>query len=536
MHITRIPFAEVPQFSARDVAYATGDERLRPFYKYPVALEAFSDVFRDKAADNTDRELLVRELLAQYEGLAGADPARAQVQKMLDKQCFTVITAHQPSLFTGPLYFIHKICSTINLSRRLNAAYPAHHVVPVFIVGGEDHDFDEINHARVRGQLVVWQQEVGGSVSRLAVPSLAPALAALKELLGGEFTPFGIYDRIERAYTGHATYGEATVAFVHDLFKDTELVVANPSRPALKRAFLPLMEREIFDQVSQPLVEKAQAELTAAGFSGQAHARAINLFYLSPGRRDRIVFEDGHYGVLDTSKIFTPDELRAELRAHPERFSPNVVMRPLFQELLFPNLAYVGGGGELAYWLERKEQFAAFGLNFPMLVRRNSVVWVDAKSSRHLQQLGLTVKDLLRHEDLIIRDYVAAHSANQLSLAPELEQLDALFAATAAKAKAVDPTLEAAALAEGTRQRKILAQFESRLRRVEKRKFDRETAMIRELRARLFPGNSLQERKDNFLNVYLDSGEEMFPVLIDALDPLTPGLVVVDAGREPTAD
>ncbi|TXF85686.1 bacillithiol biosynthesis cysteine-adding enzyme BshC [Neolewinella aurantiaca] len=529
MHIDRIPFPDVPQFSQRDVAYATGAENLKPFFKYPVSLEAFEDVMADKAKDNTDRKLLVDELLAQYESFKNADAARTQVQSLLDENTFTVITAHQPSLFTGPLYFIYKICSTINLSRQLNERYPDKHIVPLFIMGGEDHDFDEINHARIKGEMIRWEQEVGGSVAMLSTTSLAPALSALKELLGGEFTPFGIHDRIQRAYTKHKTYGEATVAFVHDLFKDTELVVANPSRKAFKEAFRPMMEREIFEQLSQPLIEKAQSELTAAGYSGQAHAREINLFYLSPGRRDRIVFQGGVYGVLDTDKVFSEAEFREELASYPERFSPNVVMRPLFQELIFPNLAYIGGGGELAYWLERKEQFSAFGLNFPMLIRRNSVVWVDAKSGKKMDKLGLSVRDLLRHDDLIIRDFVAKHTKNELSLADELAQLKGLFETMSLKAKAIDPTLEAAALAEGTRQRKIVEQFESRLRRVEKTKFDREMTTIRELRATLFPGNSLQERKDNFLNVYLESGEEMFPVLLEALDPLTPGMVVVKA-------
>lgn len=533
MQITRIPFPEVPQFSANDVAYATGAPGLRPFYNYPVTLAAFADVMRDKARDKTDRKLLVDELLAQYAGLEQADTARTQVQSLLNSNTFTVITAHQPSLFTGPLYFIYKICSAINLARQLNAKYPKQHVVPVFIMGGEDHDFEEINHARIKGIKVEWskgpdnEDEVGGSVSAINTDSLAPVLAALKQLLGGEFTPFGIYDRIHKAFTSWPTYGEATVAFVHDLFKDTELVVANPSRPAFKAAFRPMMEREIFEQVSQPLVEKAQAELTAAGFAGQAHARDINLFYLSPGRRDRIVFQDGIYGVLDTAKLFTAAELRQELADHPERFSPNVVMRPLFQEFIFPNLAYIGGGGEIAYWLERKEQFAAFGLNFPMLIRRNSVLWVDPKSRKLLDKYGLTVRDLLRHEDLIIRDYVARESPNDLSLEAEWQQLKTLFASLAAKAKAIDPTLEAAALAEGTRQTKVIAQFESRLRRIEKKKYQDAMDAIRLLRTTLFPGNSLQERKDNFLNVYLEEGETMFELLMEALDPLREGMVVV---------
>lgn len=527
MQIDRIPFTEVPQFSRRDVAYTTGHPDFRPFRKYPVKLDAFAEVMRDKAQDNTDRKLLVDELLAQYEGLKDADRARTQVQSLLDSNSWTVITAHQPSLFTGPLYFIHKICSTINLSRQLNERYPDQHVVPVFIMGGEDHDFDEINHTRLHGQMITWEQEVGGSVSALSTDTLSSALDQLRDIIGTEYSPDDVYRRLRKAYTENELYGDATVAFVHDLFKHTELVVANPSRVAFKRAFVPHMEREIFEQLSQPLVEKAQAEIEAAGYKAQAHAREINLFYLQPGRRDRIVFQDGHYGVLDTNLIYTEAEFRAELRTHPERFSPNVIMRPIFQELIFPNLAYIGGGGEIAYWLERQEQFATFGLNFPMLIRRNSVLWIDAKSQRRLQKIGLDYRELFRKPDLVIRDYVARHTQNELSLAPELAQLADLFNSMALKAKAIDPTLEKAALAEHRRQEKIVVQFESRLRRIEKTKFDEAVTTIREMKDKLFPNDGLQERTHNFLNIYLEEGEEMFSTLIDALDPLKDGMVVI---------
>ena len=287
------------------------------------------------------------------------------------------------------------------------------------------------------------------------------------------------------------------------------------------------MERELFEQVSQPLIEKAQKELTEAGFSGQAHARDINLFYLTDGRRDRIVKNGEAYEILDTEQQFSEAELRRELGDHPERFSPNVVMRPLFQERIFPNLAYIGGGGELAYWLERKEQFAAFELNFPMLIRRNSVIWIDDGSKKKLRKLGLDYRQLFRETDLIIRDYVAEQSENELDLTREVEEVTAIFERIAAKAKKVDPTMEAAALSQGTKQIKIIENLEGRLRRTEKQRFDRAMNKIRSLRDAVFPDGNLQERKDNFLNIYLQEGEKMFEVLVDNLDPLTPGMIVI---------
>ncbi|MTB52148.1 bacillithiol biosynthesis cysteine-adding enzyme BshC [Lewinella sp. W8] len=527
MQIDRIPFPEVPQFSQRDVAYSIGKEDLRPFYQYPVTRDAFGEVMADKAKDPIDRDLLVRELLAQYAEIPDSDRAQAQVQSLANGNTFTVITAHQPALFTGPLYFIYKICSAINLARTLNAAYPDHHVVPVFITGGEDHDFEEINHARIFGNKLVWENDAAGAVGAMSTDTLAPVLAELKDILGTRETAAAIYAKIEAAYTNYSTYGRASVALVHSLFADTELVVADMARPAFKQAFRPHMEREIFEQVSQPLIESAQAELESLGYSGQAHAREINLFYLTPNRRDRIVLEGDTYSVLDTDITFSSEALRKELHEHPERFSPNVVMRPLFQEAIFPNLAYIGGGGELAYWLERKSQFAAFGLNFPMLIRRNSVLWIDGGSQKKLDKLSLDYRELFREADLIIRDYVEQQSDNELSLAGELDQLENIFQQIAEKAREIDPTLEKAVLGEHVRQAKAIENLEGRLRRTEKQRFDTAMNQIRGLRDKLFPDNSLQERKDNFLNVYLQEGPEMIPQLIEALDPLEKGMVVI---------
>ncbi len=527
MKIERIPFTEIPQFSKRDVAYASGSEDLRPFYQYEVNMKAFASVIEDKTKDATDRELLVNTLRQQYASLGLENDVPESLSLLRSPQTFTVITAHQPALFTGPLYYILKICSTINLTRQLKEAYPENDFVPVFISGAEDHDFEEINHAQVYGNRITWEENAGGAVGQLSTESLDDALAELKEILGDRDTAKEIYGRIERAYTQHKTYGDAAIALVHDLFSREGLVVADMSRPPFKQAFTDLMERELFESVSQPLIEQAQNKLEKLGYSGQAHAREINLFYLTPNRRDRIVRQDDGYAVLNTEKTFTEDALRQELRAHPERFSPNVVMRPLFQELIFPNLAYIGGGGELAYWLERKEQFDTFGINFPMLIRRNSVLWIDKSNQKKLEKLEINYRQLFQPADLIIRDYVAEQSENELSLADELKQLEDLFEGIAKKAEEIDPTLAKAVMGEHSRQAKAVENLEGRLRRTEKQRFETSMNQIRGLRDKLFPDNGMQERYDNFLNIYLQEGEQMLQTLIEHLDPLETGLVVI---------
>ena len=193
-----------------------------------------------------------------------------------------------------------------------------------------------------------------------------------------------------------------------------------------------------------------------------------------------------------------------------------------------PNLAYIGGGGELAYWLERKDQFAAFGVNFPMLIRRNSVLWIDKGTQKKLQKAQIELDDLFGDVELFIRDFVEQNSENELSLETELEQFEAVFKRIAEKAGQIDPNLAKAVEAEHARQRKAIANLEGRIRRTEKQRFDVTINQIRNLKDKLFPGNGLQERTDNFLNIYLQEGETLFETLIETLDPLEPGMVIIE--------
>jgi len=292
------------------------------------------------------------------------------------------------------------------------------------------------------------------------------------------------------------------------------------------------MREELLEQPSKGLVEKTQKDLKKAGFGAQAHAREINLFYLRNGLRERIVLENGVYKVLNTSYTFTTIEILKELDDHPDHFSPNVIMRPLLQEKVLPNLAYIGGGGELAYWMERQSQFEYFGINFPMLIRRNSLLWVDQTTLKKITKLGLNVDQLFENTETLSKNYIRQHTENDLSIQTEKDQLKALFESIANKAKNIDPTLEKAILADYARQAKSLENLEGRLMRAEKQKHDTALNQMRKLKEKLFPKNGLQERYDNFLPFYLKYGHDFFNTLLQVLNPLEEGfVVVVDKGE-----
>jgi len=527
MHIQRIPFTEIPQFSHKDIAYATAHPALRPFYKYDVSADSFKQVIADKRKDQTDRALLVKVLQEQYANYDAGAKTLANIDLLRNENTFTITTAHQPCILTGPLYFIYKSFSTINLAETLNEAYPDCQFVPVFVLGAEDHDFEEISHAQLFGKKLQWECAEKGPVGKMSTATLEPLLEELATILGTSEKAQEIMDLVQTAYTTHTTFGAATVHLVSKLFSAYGLIVFDMNHRDLKRKFAPIMRRELLEQPSKAMVETATAKLEAAGFSGQAHAREINLFYMREQLRERIVQEGELYTVLNTDYTFTKAQLLEELEQHPEHFSPNVIMRPLYQECILPNVAYVGGGGEIAYWLERKAQFEFFGLNFPMLVRRNSVIWLDKGTTKRMEKLGLSIADLLEETEALVRRYVQQHASGELNLTEEKAGLEQLFEAIRLKTIEIDSTLEKTVLAEAAKQLKSIEQLEDRLLRAEKQRHEVAINQLRALREKLFPSNGLQERSDNLLPYLLSYGVTFFETLKANLHPLESGMVVI---------
>ena len=146
MQKINIPYAAIDYLSKSDKAYAQNYETLRPFYKYDVSIDSFQQTIEDKQKEKINRATLHEVIVAQYKNVETTEAVLQNIEKLQSENTFTIITAHQPSLFTGPLYYIYKIVTAINLAKELSAKYPKYQFVPVFYLGSEDHDFDEISY------------------------------------------------------------------------------------------------------------------------------------------------------------------------------------------------------------------------------------------------------------------------------------------------------------------------------------------------------------------------------------------------------
>lgn len=522
-------------FSKTILDYLQEHPKLRPFYTYNFNLDEFRQVIDNVCIKCHNRSLLFDVFQKQYQALTTDEKVQKNIDSLASEDTLVVVTGHQANLFTGPLYFIYKIVSAIKLAEQLNANYPDRHFVPIYWMGSEDHDFAEINHFHLFGKKLTWEldtQQTKGATGRLSTESLSGVIEELSELLGNAPNAQQLLQLLQESYLSSKTLAQGTQHFVNQLFGKYGLLVLDQDESELKREFLKEIKDELETQSSFTLVEKSNQQLQKNGYTPQAHSRPINLFYLTDEFRERIVFNEANqtYNVLNTSFQFSLTELLLEVEKYPERFSPNVILRPVYQQKLLPCVAYIGGGGELAYWMQLKEIFTHHKVHFPMLVLRNSVLWIDKKSAKKMQQLNLSTTEIFQQTDQIINAYVQANTKNRLDLREQKATLKTVFQQILDKALAIDGSLKASVEGEAKKLNKSINTLESKLLRAEKRKYDTAIQQIKGLRAKLFPNDSLQERHNNFIPFYLNYGEQFIDTLYEQLDPLNKQFTVLVEG------
>ncbi len=524
-----IPFRDTNYFSSLICDYLDQKAELKPFYNRFPELENFQGQIDEKASNfsTENRKVLVKALQEQYKNTTGSEATTQNINLLNESTTFTVTTGHQLNLFTGPLYFLYKIISTINLTKDLKEKYPEYDFVPIYWMATEDHDFDEINFFNLFGKKIQWNRKDGGAVGVFGTQGLDKVFEIFSSEIGAGQNAQRLKILFKEAYLHHKTLSEATRYIANELFGEYGLVILDGDDAALKRLFIPYVEKELLDQVSYKNVISKAEKLTDLGYNVQVNPREINLFYLADGIRERIVAQDGRYFVNETDVSWSESEIIKHLNEAPERFSPNVITRPLYEEVVLPNLCYIGGGGELAYWFELKDYFEAVNVPFPMLLLRNSVLMQTQKQSEKIKKLNVSDTELFLKQHELINRKVRRISNIDINFDPQRKHLKEQFEAMYALAEQTDVTFVNAVKAQEVKQLKGLDMLEKRLLKAQRRKLSDHVKRLTALQNDLFPNQSLQERNVNFSEMYLEYGKELIPILMKYLDPLGGEFLVI---------
>ena len=510
-----LPYQSTGFFSQLVIDYVEQSEKLQPFYSFAPTLDGIKKAIEQRKKYLTNRAALVAVLQKQYANLTLTAKQQFNIEQLNNENCFTITTAHQPNIFTGHLYFIYKILHTVKLAEECKKQLPENNFVPVYYMGSEDADLDELGHVFVNGEKYEWQTKQTGAVGRMKVDK---ALIKLIDGIAGQVLihPFGstIIDIMKDCYKEGVTIEQATFKLVNQLFKEYGVLVVLPDDADLKKLFIPVVEKELQDGFSHQQVAATVAAFPAA-YKVQASGRELNLFYLKDDRRDRIEVEGTKYKVHDTAIVFSKEEILAELNQYPERFSANVILRPVFQELILPNIAFIGGGGEIAYWLELKKVFEAVHVPYPVLVLRNSFMIVEKEYSAKSKSLGFTISDLFKTEMELLNTFVKRESSLQLSLEKERQTLLDTYEKLKTVAGAIDITLAKHTEALQVQALKKIAALEKKMLRAEKKKFEAQQRQLHKLKTALFPNNNLQERIENVIPFYAKWGDDLIKALYE---------------------
>lgn len=482
-------------FSTLFLDYLSNNENLRDFYQWKPEVDEIKNVIARRRFPAAQREALATVLAGQYEGVELSDKLRENLGLLKKDNTYTITTGHQLNLGTGPLYFIYKIISTINLAEDLARRYPEFNFVPVYWMATEDHDFEEINHFNLFGNTYTWQTDQKGPVGRFSTDGLSKLLDQLPERL----------EILQAAYADGQTLSRATRRLVDKLFGDYGLVILDPDAPLLKKSFSGILRSEIRDGKVAAAAHKTSMELEKRGYAPQVYTRDVNVFMLLDDRR-RLEKNENGYRILPERDI-SWKELERLLDEKPEIFSPNVVSRPLYQETVLPNLAYIGGPAEIAYWLQLKEAFDVCEVPFPMLLPRHFFMIVNRNFARKLEQLGINPPEIFKSERKLKDQYLENQAGAAISIEDEVRRLSDVFDRISSVASAVDKSLDGFVQAEKQKVLKQADNIEKRIKKSEEQKHETALKQIESIRRKLFPGDSLQERVDNLFSFHTNDPE-----------------------------
>jgi len=528
-------FQQPPSRLFRD--YLTGSPTVQPFYASArwdlEGLQASAD---NALRAERPRDAVVEALIRQQEAREAAGAA-AQARRLRDPKATAIVTGQQAVLFGGPLYVLYKALAAVVVARALEARRGAP-VVPVFWVAADDHDFAEIRSTTVldeTGQIhdvrySPHREPVGQPAARIA---LDDTVSALVEELRGRL-PAGLHrdevlSLVAACYRPGATLSEAFARLLSALLPD--LVVLDPSDPALKAPVLPVFARELVEHSpTSRLAAEAGQRLLAAGYHQQVPVRAgfLNLFVYLDGERRAMGWENGIIEVRGLGRRMPVAEAQRMLEKDPSGFSAGVLLRPLTQDLLLPTAAYVGGPAEIAYHAQIGPSYAHFGIPRPVLVPRPSVTLVEPAQARALEADEISLPDLQADPQGLLsrwarQDYPevgAAFDRTRKAIEKEMATVEEMLGS-------LDPTLKAAA--DGARGRALhqVETLQEKAMRALKKRDQSRADRLRRTRDALMPGGAFQERGLGLVNLLARHGTALVADVAERIDPFARGHQVI---------
>ncbi len=470
---------------------------------------------RKRSFSKESREVLVAQLNQQYQGFQLPEKVNENLRSLQLENSFTVVTGHQICAAGGPLYLIYKIFTSIRITQELNASQSEFHFVPVYWMATEDHDIEEIRHFHWGNEKIELATEFEGVAGELPTEDF---LSWLNEKRAeGKFNEIGLSELFIQAYS-KKNFAEATRYWVNELLGEFGVVCVDGNDSALKALASGLFEKEIQEKFVFSEVSKTNLEIENSGFNPNIQPRNFNLFWLKNESvhvtRKRLDLNNEVFQTSDASQQFTSEELM-EIRSE---LSPNVLLRPLYQETILPNIAYIGGPSELGYWLQLKNAFDAAKLQMPLLVHRISMTLVRKRDLEFVSKNELDISELMQ-EKLHDAQKKMLGSMNVKTFENEIGQTRTSFENLKKYISEIDASLVGWLSAEEKRQLDQWNNIEQKMKKAIKSKEEVKFNQLEKFFAFVHPNQIPQERVFSLLYAAEIFGWKEMKELLMQIDP-----------------
>lgn len=483
--------------------YLDDTSELSDFYSFRPSVAGIKKAAASRPSFPVNRKVLVDFLSRQAEQSSfSTKQTKAQIARLSSEDVFTITAGHQLCIYGGPMFFLYKILSVIKTCEILKEENVT--AVPIYWMASEDHDFAEVNHIFFKTDKASWDVEANGPVGRMKLDDLDAFKKHLVEIVGNDPLKSDTLIKMDQIFSAEKTLSEGIRDFVYWLFADRGVVVLDADDRELKRLFIPVMKEELHSSSSHNGVDQSTNSLIDLGYGGQVTPREINLFWMANGYRDRIERVENGFRTVDGVNSWTASEMIEKLDEKPECFSPNVVLRPVYQEVILPNLAYIGGPGELSYWLQLKGVFDTFNVFYPAVILRDMALIIDAKTIKRLSQLEVQISDINEPFMELFTSLVRRNGSHEHLVEDKRESIETLLSELSELIGDFDPSLQQSADSEKTRILKRLSTLQKKVLRSDRKKNETIERRLTELYASIKPQDAPQERIENWM-VFSDS-------------------------------
>ncbi len=515
-------------FSSLVKDYSSQKKTLSPFLSSFPSKESILNKIKKTKFSNELRSDLVSVFKKQYKETiffnSNLKKVNKNIGRLLLDNTYTITTGHQLSLFANPLFLIYKIINIINLSLEISKISKKN-IIPVFWLASEDHDFDEIKSFNLFSNKYNWDRVNNNSPVGLIETK---GIDVFIEKFFSSFDDYPYKKELKKilikTYCKNSNLSSAFRSLLTYFFGNSGLLILDPNERLLKKHFIPSFKLEILNQTSFDLVSKQSVKISK-DYKTTVNPRELNLFYIKQKKRVRLLVKKKKYYLLDGTKEWNKQSILEEINNFPERFSPNVILRTLYQETILPNIVYVAGPSEISYWLQFKSLFSYMKKELPILSLRSFVLNINKSDWETLKKNKINTIDLFNPLDYFLSK--SLYKKSKINLIDELNLMNKISESINKKTKKIDSSLNVHSSVILKKIEKDLKKLEKKLIKYQKKDHFEYLDLLTQIHSSVYQKNIIQERSLSFFSFYLKYGNKFFEILSKKLNCLESGYIIL---------